>query len=329
MSDTVKKIHLFRWSLVIVLVVGLVWTGWHILSTDLLVNRNPYELSLEDYNRIDPDLIRYHQTQAVKIPGQQPRALCVGRNDNFFVAVDSNVIKFNAFGSIEQVFPVGAQVNCLTISPTGDLYLGYKARIAVLNQATQSVTGLVDLPATSHLTSLAVDQNYLFAADAGMRIVNQYDHRGGIVRTLGGRDDASGRLGFIVPSPFFDLVIGSKDRLWIVNPGQHVIEKYRADGELVSQWGEWSAKLKGFCGCCNPTHIALMPDGRFVTSEKGLVRVKLYTADGKFDRVVAGPENFSRNAIGLDLAVDSNGRILVLDPGAQQVRIFQPKEANL
>ena len=328
MSNSIKEIPLFRWSLVIVLVVGLVWTGWHILSTDLLVDRNPYELALEDYNRIDPDLIRFHQTQAVKIPGDRPRAICVDRNDNIFVAVDLKVIKFNAFGSIEKVFPVGARVNCLTISPTNDLYLGYKDRIAVLNQAAQSVTGLVALPSTSHLTSLAVDPHYLYAADAGMRIVNQYDHRGGIVRTLGGRDDTSGRLGFIVPSPFFDLVIGLKDQLWIVNPGQHVIEKYRLDGELVSQWGEWSPKLKGFCGCCNPTHIALMPDGRFVTSEKGLVRVKLYTAAGKFDRVVAGPENFSRNAVGLDLAVDSKSRILVLDPGAQQVRIFQPKEVK-
>lgn len=327
MNDLDKKLPIFKWFSVTVLVLGLVWSGWYILSTDLLVDRNPYELSLEDYNRIDPDLIRYQQTQAVNIPGQRPRALCVDSDDNIFVAVDSTVIKFNAFGSVEKVFSVGAPVNCLTISTDGELYLGYKSRIAILDQVNQSITGLVDLLSTSHLTSLAVDHNYIFAADAGMRIVHQFDHRGGIVRTLGGRDNASGRLGFIVPSPFFDLAIESKGQMWVVNPGQHVIEKYRADGELVSQWGERSPKLKGFCGCCNPTHIAFLPDGRFVTSEKGLVRVKLYTSNGEFDRVVAGPKNFSRNAIGLDLAVDSNSRILVLDPGAQQVRIFQPKEA--
>jgi len=328
MSNSVKKIPLFRWSLVIVLVVGLVGTGWYILSNDLLTNRNPYELNLDDYARIDSDLIQYRQVQTLKIPGQKPRALCIDQSNNIFVAVDSVVIKFNPFGSIEKTFTVGAQVNCLAISPANELYLGYKTQISLLNQTLQSITALVDLPATSHLTSLAVDQYYIYAADAGMRIVNKYNLGGDLITTFGGRDDTIGRLGFIIPSPYFDLSIETEDRLWVVNPGQHFLEKYLPDGKLVNQWGVWSAKLEGFCGCCNPTHIARLPDGRFVTSEKGLVRVKLYTADGKFDRVVAGPDNFSRNAVGLDLAVDSDSRILVLDPGARQVRIFQPKKVK-
>jgi len=328
MSGPVNRIVVFKWSLLILAVGILIMTGWYILSNDLLTNRNPYELDLDKYNRIDPSLIQYHQVQTLQIPGQKPRAVYIDNSNNIFVAVDSVVIKFNPYGSIEKTFTVGAEVNCLAISPTNELYLGYKTRISILDQTSQSITALVDLPATSHLTSLAVDHYYIYAADAGMRIVNKYDHGGDLITTFGGRDDTIGRLGFIIPSPYFDLSIEKEDRLWVVNPGQHVLEKYLPDGKLVNQWGVWSAKLEGFCGCCNPTHIARLPDGRFVTSEKGLVRVKLYTADGKFDRVVAGPDNFSRNAVGLDLAVDSDSRILVLDPGAKLVRIFQPKEVN-
>jgi hypothetical protein len=285
-------------------------------------------MDLADYNRIDPNLIQYYQVHALEIPGQKPRALCVDQNNNIFVAVDSVVIKFNSFGSIEKTINVETKVNCLTISPTNELYLGYKTRIALLDQVKMSVTDIVSLPETSHLTSIAVDQFYIYAADAGMRIVNKYNHRGSLITTIGGRDDAIGRLGFIIPSPYFDLSSKSDDDLWIVNPGQHILEKYQPDGKLVNQWGMWSAKLEGFCGCCNPTHIARMQDGRFVTSEKGLVRVKIYTENGKLDRVVAGPDNFSPYAVGLDLAVDSEDRILVLDPGAQLVRIFQLKEIN-
>jgi len=328
MRFPINKIVLFKRSLLIFAVVILILTGWYILSSDLLISRNPYEMDLADYNRIDPDLIQYYQIQALEIPGQKPRALCVDQNNNIFVAVDSFVIKFNSFGSIEKTFNVETKVNCLTTSPTDDLYLGYKTRIALLDQATKSITDIVNLPETSHLTSIAVDQFYIYAADAGMRIVNKYNHRGNLITTFGEQDEAIGRLGFIIPSPYFDLSIEPENDLWIVNPGQHILEKYQPDGKLVHQWGMWSAKLDGFCGCCNPTHIARMHDGRFVTSEKGLVRVKIYTADGRFDRVVAGPDNFSRYAVGLDLAVDSEDRILVLDPGAQMVRIFQSKELN-
>jgi hypothetical protein len=328
MRFPINKIVLFKRSLLIFAVVILILTGWYILSSDLLISRNPYEMDLADYNRIDPDLIQYYQIQALEIPGQKPRALCVDQNNNIFVAVDSFVIKFNSFGSIEKTFSVETKVNCLTTSPTDDLYLGYKTRIALLDQVTMSVTDIVNLPETSHLTSIAVDQFYIYAADAGMRIVNKYNHRGNLITTFGEQDEAIGRLGFIIPSPYFDLSIEPENDLWIVNPGQHILEKYQPDGKLVHQWGMWSAKLDGFCGCCNPTHIARMHDGRFVTSEKGLVRVKIYTADGRFDRVVAGPDNFSRYAVGLDLAVDSEDRILVLDPGAQMVRIFQSKELN-
>jgi hypothetical protein len=63
-----------------------------------------------------------------------------------------------------------------------------------------------------------------------------------------------------------------------------------------------------------------------VTSEKGLPRVKVYGADGKFAGVVAGFETFSPEVVGLDLAVDSKGRVYVLDPASKTVRVYVQKE---
>ena len=61
-----------------------------------------------------------------------------------------------------------------------------------------------------------------------------------------------------------------------MNPGRHKIEAYTFDGELETSWGTPATTIGGFSGCCNPTHIAMLPDGSFVTSEKGLARVKVY-----------------------------------------------------
>ena len=54
--------------------------------------------------------------------------------------------------------------------------------------------------------------------------------------------------------------------------------------------------------------------------------LKIYNPDGKFRFLVAGPSAFTEGTKGLDLAVDSKGRIVVLDPERKQVRIFQLKK---
>ena len=125
--------------------------------------------------------------------------------------------------------------------------------------------------------------------------------------------------------------------LRINNTGRHRIEAYTVDGDFELAWGEATAAIHGFCGCCNPIALALLPDGRTVTCEKGLPRVKVYRADGTFESVVAGSESFAENLRqcpnpgdctrgGLDVAVDSRGRILVLDRVTGEVRTLQPRK---
>jgi hypothetical protein len=73
-----------------------------------------------------------------------------------------------------------------------------------------------------------------------------------------------------------------------------------------------------------------------VTSEKGLPRIKVYDATGRFESVVAGLEQLEiehqsvvdpRTAgqhSAFDVATDTQGRVLVLDPRRKVVRIFVP-----
>ena len=78
-------------------------------------------------------------------------------------------------------------------------------------------------------------------------------------------------------------------------------------------------------GLKNPTHIAVLSDGSFVSSEKAIPRVKIYSQTGVFSCIVAGSDKFDEGTKGLDLAVDSKNKIYVLDPVRKQIRIFEKK----
>ena len=111
--------------------------------------------------------------------------------------------------------------------------------------------------------------------------------------------------------------------LWVVNPGKLGLERYRPTGEIVTSWYHPNLQLEGFSGCCNPTQIDFAPDGRLITGEKGLVRVKAYEVTmGKFEELVAGSKLFPKEQSLRDLAVDARGRILLLDPRSDTVRVF-------
>ena len=96
-------------------------------------------------------------------------------------------------------------------------------------------------------------------------------------------------------------------------------------GDLEFAWGKPSFELEGFSGCCNPSHFAMLPDGRFVTSEKGIPRVKVHDADGSFVTAVVGCDGLDTETDPCDVATDLEGRIVVLDPGKAVVRIFESK----
>ena len=113
--------------------------------------------------------------------------------------------------------------------------------------------------------------------------------------------------------------------LRVVNPGLHRIEAWTVDGDRALSWGRGGAAIEGFIGCCNPVHAVVLSDGAVVTSEKGVARVKVYDSDGIFQNVVAGPNELGDDGSARDLAVDSKGRVIVLDPATRSVRIYVRK----
>jgi hypothetical protein len=168
------------------------------------------------------------------------------------------------------------------------------------------------------VSGIAVSAGKVFVADAGARMVFRFGADGTYLGRIGAKEGDPDGLGFVVPSPYFD-VAAAGDVLVVTNPGRHRVERYDLEGNRRGHWGREDGE---FAGCCNPTNIALFADGRVAASQKGRPVVKVFDPDGKL-LALYGKGAFDRECRGIDLAVDPAGRIYAVDPVAPRVRVFE------
>jgi hypothetical protein len=342
-----KKINPMTFAACGLILAGIAIGVWVVVKNDPSGdkgNRLPaeFDYSLEEYQKIDPSLIKYRQSAEIAIAMKEPRGVAVGPEDKIYVVGDRLLAVFNSQGEKVKSIELEGEPHCIAVAGTehavpGQIYIGMKDRVVTLDSLDSPAKSWESLNKKANLTSVAVADQDVFIADAGNRIVWHYDTSGKRLGRIGDKDESRNIRGFILPSPYFDLAVAPDGLLRVVNPGAHQIEAYTFDGHLEIFWGTRGLDVAAFCGCCNPAAMAILTDGRFVTGEKGIPRVKIYDAEGKFESVVVGPEvlapNFSattetREDLRLhpvDLAVDSKSRIIVLDPNAGKVRIFEAK----
>jgi hypothetical protein len=304
------------------------------LAADPSKEKNPFAYDLSRFLATDPKLIHYEAKCTFSTPHPSPRAIALGANGNLFIAAGKYVSEVKPDGTLVSEFVLADDARCLAVAADA-IYVGSRERIEVFDLKGQRRAAWEKPVAKSYFTSLAVGANDLFVADAGQRLVLRYDRAGKLVSRLGERNKERNIPGFIVPSPFFAARLAKDGLLRVTNPGRHRVEVYTADGDFEQAWGKPGAAIEHFCGCCNPTNLALLSDGRVVTFEKGIPRVKVHAADGAFESVVAGAESFAENAKvcgpndctlgGLDGVSDADGRIYLLDFVAANVRVMERK----
>jgi len=292
-----------------------------------------FTYDLSEFMKVDPNLIHYEEAAAVETGMKEPRGIAVGAEDRLYVAGDKAVRCFDAgrLGDRGNEF-AAADPQRVAVNQAGAVFVAMRDHVEVFDDAGKRQAAWETPGKDALLTCVAAGDADAFVADAGALAVLRYDAGGRLVNRITGppgRGTAADKAddeGFIVPSPYFDVALASKDRLWVANPGRRRVELYTFDGNMLAHWGNASFKIEGFCGCCNPIHIAVLPSGHLVTSEKGLPRVKVYTPKGELASVVAPPAAFAEGTTGLDVAADSRGRIWVLDPFARKVRLFVRKK---
>ncbi len=285
-----------------------------------------FTYDISELEKIDPALVGYRQVASIPVRFSAARGIAVGADGRIYVAGDTSIHVHGPEGRKPFEIALDGPPQALVATEGGLLYVAMKDHVELYEQSGKRVARWASLGEKARLTSITATKADVLVADAGNRVVLRYDLRGNLVKRIGKKDSARNIPGLVAPSPFLEVAVAGDGLLRVNNPGRLRVEAYTLDGDLEFWWGRASPKIDGFCGCCNPTHLAILPDGSVVTSEKGLPRVKVYDSDGKFACVVAGPKSFAQGITGLDLAVDSDGRILVLDPAAKQVRIFAKKK---
>lgn len=170
----------------------------------------------------------------------------------------------------------------------------------------------------SFITSVASSHSLVAYADAGNKMIVVLDKQGRVEKIIGQNDGQ-----FILPSPYFDVALDNNNSLYVANTGHRRIETRSADGKMISAFGEPGMAPGAFCGCCNPAHFIVIPEG-FITSEKGINRIKILGKSGEFKQFVSSRNKFVPS-IPLDLASADGTTIYAANPADSKLYVFNRK----
>ncbi|MBD3374097.1 hypothetical protein GF406_03595 [candidate division KSB1 bacterium] len=317
--------RLLTFSIIIFSVLGVLYFGFQAFKDDSEPGSdgNPYEYDIEQFKESGADLVTFTEINTLDLPMQHATALAIGPNDNLFVGGDEMWIDLDSLGRAKSLNPCGVSPTAMAVDEQGNLYLALVDHIQIFSPEKIKIGHWDSMGERSVMTSIALADDALFAADPGNMTVWKFGMDGTLLQQVAQNDPDNGVPSLVIPSINMDVAMDPDGHLWVVNPGRHLLENFTVDGDFRTMWGESAMTIEGFCGCCNPTHIAIRSDGSFVTAEKGIPRIKVYNTIGQLTAVVADAGQFNPDALGLDLVIDSQDRVYVLDPSRHQIRVFQ------
>jgi hypothetical protein len=314
-----KQIRYFLIFLALLIVIVI--AANYINSKPRKAKQNPYEYNVDEFKKVDPALISHIEVRQIKVDVGDHGGIA-SANGLIWMAAGNSVKSLSPEGKIMFEFPIDETPFCIAANEK-QLVVGFEKSFATYTLTGEKLFQSEAINDSTVITSIAIWNDKIAVADAGKRRVYLFD-KNGEVTEIEGQSGAKNLHGFIIPSAKFDLAVNSAGELWIVNPGMHAIQHYDEKGSLVEAWEKVSLQIEGFSGCCNPANFTFMPDGRFLTSEKGMPRIKIYTAKGELQSVVAPPSKFVDNGRSCDVCTLGE-TIVALDYDKKMIRIFEKK----
>jgi hypothetical protein len=292
-----------------------------------------YDKDFQKLKKFNLALVKWsEELPAIPTGMKTPQAVTVLNDGTICLGGDKSLVTMSPDGQKRRRTELSFEPQAL--AAYGHLiYIASKNSIFVINSTGDGLTqGVALSDDKTRLVSLAVSNEYIYAADAGNRVVVRYERKTGKRTYKDGHHESGAFMsGFNVPSPHLDIAITHAGEILTVDPGRSLVQTRDIYGDVLKSWGQEGSDIAKFYGCCNPAAIAALDDGSVVTYEKTLQRVKVYTPDGMLSNVVAGPNEFTDQPkdtdVVADIAVDRKGRVLVLDPIRKTVRIFKRKIA--
>jgi len=249
------------------------------------------------------------------------RGIAIDAEDRLYAVGDSTVKIFDVDGQLLRQWSTRQPGASVAVDMDGRVWVGQWKKVAIYDPQGALVDTWRAPEGLGLVTAIGFAGADVFLADASVRWIRRYDREGRFLNNIG---DRHRKGGFHIPNGVVDFAIDDGGIIHVANPGMHRVERYTAEGELLGHFGRFDGRdPAGFPGCCNPTNLTLDGSGRVFVSEKAGPRTKLYAPDGQLLAVVAD-EGFDPAAKNMDLAVDSRGRVYVVDTVKLEIRVFSP-----
>ena len=262
--------------------------------------------------------MQYRHVQVIDGKGAL-RGIAVDSHGQLYAAGDSEIKVFDAAGRVKQRWPTSRPAHAVAVAGDGAVYAGELGQIEIFDGAGKLLNTWRDARLLGRVTAIGFTKDSVLAGDAADRAIRRFDRDGKFLNNIGKDNPLSGLL---TPNGVVDFAVDAQGIIYAANPGKHRVERYTPGGELLGHIGRFDGiDPAGFTGCCNPTNVAIRD--RIYTTEKAGPRVKAYDFSGKLLAVIS-TDLFDANCKNMSIAVDSRGRVYVVDTVKAAILVFEP-----
>lgn len=247
--------------------------------------------------------------------------IVVDSEDCVYALGDGEVRIFDPTGDFIQSHKAPAGTQCIAVGMESRIYYGLPGRVEIHDRRGSRLEGFSvgDGSRSANITAIKVCDSGILIADAAARLIHRFDLNGKQIGTIGIQGK---NLRFMLPNRSLDFDVDAEGVIFAADSGRHRVSFWNTNGALLGHFGRFGlSNLQDFVGCCNPVNLAIASDGKIITAEKVIARVKVFDRSGYLLALI-GPEHFDPKCTHLHLAADSKGRILAADPVRREVKIF-------
>ncbi|HBE01864.1 MAG: hypothetical protein A2096_08150 [Spirochaetes bacterium GWF1_41_5] len=279
--------------------------------------KNPWKYDVSAFTNINSELLTYQEEQNHTMPAG---AELICADELIYITAGNILYTFTPDMKKKSEIYFTEKITAISYAAP-DLYLAFSSYILTSNTVLGTTRHFSTGSKYSDIISIAASAGEYYLADYGESQIWRFSENEKLLSVIGKNDG----LKFILPSRYFACTSDQRGNFYFVNPGRRIIFHYK-NGEKISSWGTSGFNIEAFTGCCNPSRM-IFHGNELYTVEKGLLRIKKYSSDGKLLALVAGQNDFLPETVP-DLAVDKKSRVIVLDHKKKQVRFFSERKTG-
>jgi hypothetical protein len=305
-----------KWATILMIIILLAFIGYIIFDVALKKEKSPGNSSVIE---IDSSGIADQWIVSKVFEPGLGKLKAVAASEKGLIILGGESFVSGYTSDLKALWTLKTEKPVTAISATGDtIFASTIETILVINGKGELISEWGPFEDSTIITSIALNKTFLAFADAGNKSITILDKKGNFRKMIGKSGEP-----FIIPSLYFDVALTSDNTLYAANTGKSRVETRDINGLMTGFFGEPGIAPGAFCGCCNPSHFALIPGG-FITAEKGINRIKILNEKGEFVEFVSAVNNFSPPNP-LDVASVDGKIIYAANPADSKVYVFRRK----